>query len=95
MNVREYGIKSGQSRETGNIEYTWRRQTKQKHNVLDTTIMQINTNKTNKTSAFLQTTGAKHEPNHISMSKRHYTTYVISWCYASYQEEVEILFGVR
>jgi len=38
----EGAIKNGQSRETGNIGYTRRRQTKQKHNttqpVLDTTI---------------------------------------------------------
>ena len=34
INVRDGAIKNGQSRETGNIGYTRRRQTKQKHNTI-------------------------------------------------------------
>jgi hypothetical protein len=61
----EGAIKTGQSRETGNIGYTRRRQTNEKH----TTICvgyhytQTNTNNVNKTRVLLQTTGSKDEPN--------------------------------
>ena len=35
INIRQYrAIKNGQSRETGNIGYTRRRKTKQKHNTI-------------------------------------------------------------
>jgi len=36
INIREYrrGNKNGQSREAGNVGYTWRRKTKQKHNTI-------------------------------------------------------------
>ena len=51
-------FKNGQSRDTGNIGYTRRRQTnKSQHN------MQTSTNNVNKTWALLQTTGGKDEPN--------------------------------
>ena len=57
-------IKNGQSRETGNIGFTRRRQTKQKHNTLcvGNHYMQTNRNNLNKTWALLQTTGGKDEP---------------------------------
>ena len=44
-------IKNGQSRETGNIVYTGRRQTKQKHNTICVGhhYAQANTNNENKT----------------------------------------------
>ena len=73
MNVREYrrGIKNGQSRETGNLGYTRWRKTKQKHSTIGVGhhYMQTNTNNVNKTSALLQTTGGKDEPNIIFMQK--------------------------
>jgi hypothetical protein len=52
------GAKKGQSRETGNIEYTRRRKIKQKHNTLcfGHHYVQTNTNNVNKTCALLQTT---------------------------------------
>ena len=70
MNIREYrrAIKNGQSRKTWNIGYTRRRKTKQKQHVLDTTIRN-NTNNVNKSSALLQTTGDKDEPNIVFMRK--------------------------
>jgi hypothetical protein len=53
MNVREYrrGNQNGQSRETGNIEYTGQRTTKQKHNTIGVghNYEQTNTNNVNKT----------------------------------------------
>ena len=47
----EGAIKNGKSRETGNIGYTRRRQTKQKHNTVCVGhhYMQTNTNNVNKT----------------------------------------------
>jgi hypothetical protein len=59
----EGAIKNGQSRETGNIGFTRRRQTKQKHNTLcvGNHYTQINTNNLNKTWALLQTTGGKRQ----------------------------------
>jgi hypothetical protein len=53
----EGAIKSGQSRETDNIEYTRRRKTKQKHNTICVRhhYTQANTNNVNKTWALLQT----------------------------------------
>jgi hypothetical protein len=47
----EEAIKNGQSRETGNIGFTRRRKTKQKHNTLcvGNHYTQINTNNLNKT----------------------------------------------
>ncbi len=52
-------------RETGNIWYTRRRQTNQKHNAIcvEQQYMQINTNNVNKTRVLLQRTGGKDEPN--------------------------------
>ena len=57
-------IKNGQSRETGNIGYTRRRQTKQKHKKICVGhhYTQANTNKVNKTWALQQTTAGKDEP---------------------------------
>jgi hypothetical protein len=61
----EETIKNGQSRETDNIGYTWRRQTKQKHNTICAghRYTQTNTNNVNKTWAPLQTTEGKDKPN--------------------------------
>jgi hypothetical protein len=58
-------ITNGQSRETGNIGYTRRRQTKQKHNTICVghRYAQTNTNNLIKTSSLLQKTGGKDEPN--------------------------------
>ena len=58
-------FKNGQSRETGNIGYTIRRQTKQKHNPIcvGQYYSQTNTNNVNKTRALLQATGGNDEPN--------------------------------
>jgi len=58
-------IKNGYSRETGNIGYTRRRKTKQKHNTICVGHhhTKTNTNNVNKTWAHLQTAGGKHEPN--------------------------------
>ena len=63
-------IKNVTSRETGNIGYTRRRQTKQKHNTLCVRhdYEQINTNNVYKTS-LLQTAGGKDEPNIVFMRK--------------------------
>jgi len=51
----EGAIKNGQSKETGNIGYTRRRQTKQKHNTIcvGQHYTQTNTNNVNKTQALL------------------------------------------
>ena len=55
INVRKYqrGSQNGHARETGNIVYTRRRQTKQKHNAIcvghQYTCTQTNTNNVNKT----------------------------------------------
>jgi len=67
-------ITKGQSkmnRETGNIGYTIRRRTKQKHNTICVGhhYTQINTNNVNKTWALLQTTRGKDEPNIVCMRK--------------------------
>ena len=55
----EGAIKNGQSRETGNIGYTRRIQTKQKHSTICVGhhYMQTNTNNIYKISALLQATG--------------------------------------
>ena len=52
------GAKKGQSRETGNIEYTRLRKVRQKHNILcvEHHYVETNTNSVNKTCALLQTT---------------------------------------
>ena len=54
-------IKNGQSRETGNIGYTRRRKTKQKHNTICVGQHYIQTNiiNVNSTCAYLQTTVGK------------------------------------
>jgi len=67
----EGAIKKGQSRETGNIGYTRRRKTKQKHNTICVGhhYMQTYTNNINKTCFLLQTTGGKDEPNIVFMRK--------------------------
>jgi len=59
------------NRETGNIGYTIRRRTKQKHNTICVGhhYTQINTNNVNKTWALLQTTRGKDEPNIVCMRK--------------------------
>ena len=58
-------IKNGQSRETGNIGHTRRRQTKQQtqHNMCWHHYMQGNIYNVNKTRALLKITGGKDEPN--------------------------------
>jgi hypothetical protein len=60
----ESAIKNGQSSKTGNIGYTRRRKTKQKHNTICVGhhYTQTKTNYVNKTCV-LQTTGGKDEPN--------------------------------
>jgi hypothetical protein len=61
-------IKDGQSRETGNIEYTRRK--KQKNTTcVGHHCKQTNTNNIKKTWALLQTTGDKDEPNIVFMHK--------------------------
>jgi hypothetical protein len=62
----ERAIKKGQSRETGNIGYTRRRKTKQKHNTIciGHHYVRTNTNNVNKTCVLLQTTGGKDEPKY-------------------------------
>ena len=59
------------TRETGNIWYTRRRQTNQKHNTICVGhhYAQANTNNVNKTWALLQTTGGKDKPNMIFIGK--------------------------
>jgi hypothetical protein len=54
---------------TGTIEYTRRRQTKQKHNTICVGhhYMQANTNNVNKTWALLQTTGGEDEQNIVEI----------------------------
>jgi len=61
----ERAIKNGQSRETGTVGYTRRRQTKEKQNTICVGhhYVQTNTNNVNKTWTLLQTTGGKDEPN--------------------------------
>jgi hypothetical protein len=63
-------IKIGQS-ESGNIGYTRRRQTKQRHNTIYVGhhYTQTNTNNVNKTCALLQTTGGKDEPNMLAKTR--------------------------
>ena len=56
-------IKNGHSRDTGNIGYTRRRQTKQRH------YTQTDTNNVNKTWGLLQATGGKDEPNIVYSRK--------------------------
>ena len=63
----EEASKNEQSRETGNIGYTRRRKTKQKHNTMCWT--PLYTNNINKTWALLQITGGKNEPNIFFMWK--------------------------
>ena len=65
----ERTIKNEQSRETDNIEYTRRRQTKQKHNIICVGYHYPKTNKVNKSWALLQTTGGKDKLNIIFMQK--------------------------
>ena len=71
LNVRssntEGVIKNGQYREPGNIGYTKRRKTKQKHNTICDGFhyAETNTNSVNKTWALLQTTGGKDEPKKL------------------------------
>ena len=79
INVREYrrgnAIINGQYRETGNIIYTRRRKTSQKHNTICVGhhYTQTNTNKLNKTRFLLQTTGGKDEPNIVLKLVNHET----------------------
>ena len=65
LEKNEVAIKNGQSRETGNIGYTRRRQTKQNHNTIcgGHHYRQTITNNVNKTWTLIQTTGGKEEPN--------------------------------
>jgi hypothetical protein len=58
---------NGKSRETGNIGYTRRRKTKQKHNTICVGhhTMQTNTKNVSKTWSHLHTTGSQDEPNII------------------------------
>ena len=64
-------IKNRQSKETGNIGYTIRRKTQQKHNTkrVGHHHTQTNTNNVNKTCSLPQTTGGKDEPNMVFMQK--------------------------
>jgi len=63
-------MKNGQSRETGNIGYTRRINTKQTHNTICVEHhTQTNTNNVNKTRTLQQTTGGKDEPNIVLMLK--------------------------
>ena len=64
--------KNEHSSETCNIEYTRRRQTKQKHNTIYVGhhYAQTNTNNINKTWALLQRTGDKDEPNIVLCRNR-------------------------
>ena len=57
-------IKNGESRETGNIVYTGRRQTKQKHNAICVGhhYAQANTHNENTTWELLWTAGGKDKP---------------------------------
>ena len=68
----EGAIKKGKSRQTGNIGYTRRRQTKQTHTTICVRhhFMQTNTNNVNKTRALLETTGGKNEPNKLPFHSR-------------------------
>ena len=65
----EGAIKTRQSREAGNIGYTRRRKTKQKHNTICIGHHYANTNNVNKTWTLLQTPGGKDEPNIVVMRK--------------------------
>ena len=60
-------------RETGNIGYTRRRKTKQKHNTIciGHHYAQTNANNVNKTGALLQTTEGKDESNIICETQQH------------------------
>ena len=66
ISIRQYqrGNQNGQSRETGNVGYTSRRQVKQEHSTIcvERHYMQANPNKVNKTRGLLQTTVGKDEP---------------------------------
>ena len=61
----EVAIRNGQSRKTGNIGYTRRKQTKQIHNTICVghNNAQTNTNNVNKTADLLEAIGGKDEPN--------------------------------
>ena len=66
----EGAIKNGQSRETGNIGYTRRKQTKHNTLCVGHHYMQANTKNVNKSWVLLQTTGGyKDEPNTVFMQK--------------------------
>ena len=67
----EGAIQNWYSKETGNIGYRRRRQTKQKHNTICGRhhYAQTNTNNVNKTWALLQTTRGKDNPNIVFMRK--------------------------
>ena len=64
-------IKNGKYRETGNIGYTRRRQTKQKHKAICVGLhyVKTNTSNVNRTWALLQTTEGKDKPNIVFMRK--------------------------
>ena len=64
-------LKIDSRRETGNIRYTRRRKTKQKHSTICVGhhYAQTNTNKVNKMWSFLQTIGGKDESNIVLMRK--------------------------
>ena len=66
LEITAGAIKRGQSRTHGNIGYTRRRKTKQKHNTICVGHHYAQTykhTKVNKTYALLQITGSKDEPN--------------------------------
>ena len=67
----EEAITNVPSRETGNIRYTGRWQTKQTHNTICVGhhYVQTYTNNVNKTWALIQTTGGTDEPNIVFMRK--------------------------
>ena len=70
----EGAIKNGQFRDTGNIGYTRRRKTKQRHNTIcfDHYYTQAKTNNVNKTRVILQTIAGKDEPNIVLSGNSNY-----------------------
>ena len=63
-------IKNEQSRETGNIGHTSRRQKRQNNTIcVEHYYRQTNAYNVNKTCALLQTTRGKDEPNIVSIQK--------------------------
>jgi hypothetical protein len=68
LHITEVAIKKGQSREPGNIGYTRRRRTKQKHKIIcfQHHYAKASTNNANKTRTLLQTAGGKDKPSIVN-----------------------------